>query len=111
MAPNTSEMWSNGIKIAFFFLIAKNRPATGAIAPRPQFVMRLPYTTLLNTSPNLDLLTIALSPIPLSEILVTSQHQATVLIFYFRIVLPHKNFSFKVSTDVFACDLWFSPPK
>ena len=27
MALNTGEMWSNGIKIAFFQKIAKNRPA------------------------------------------------------------------------------------
>ena len=36
MAVNTCEIWSNGIKIAFFFQnITKNRPTAGGLAPRP----------------------------------------------------------------------------
>ena len=73
MAPNTSGMWSNGIKIAFFQKIAKNRPVAEGIASGPPFVIRLPYTTLLNMSPNLDVLTIGLSLFPMSEIL-SCQH-------------------------------------
>ena len=59
MALNTSEMWSNGIKIAFFSpKITKNCPAAGGKAPRPPFVIRLNYSKLLysNTSRNLDIL-------------------------------------------------------
>ena len=39
------------------------------IASGPPFVIRLPYTALLNMSPNLDVLTIGLSLFPMSEIL------------------------------------------
>ena len=49
----------------FFQKITKNRaaprpslpPAAGGSAPRPLFVVRLSYTSLLNTSPNLDVFT------------------------------------------------------
>ena len=36
MALNMCEMWSNGIKIAYYFKkITKNHSAAGGIAPRP----------------------------------------------------------------------------
>ena len=53
MAMNTREMWSNGIEIAFFHKVTKNRPAAWGFAPRPPFMMRLSYATLLNTSTKL----------------------------------------------------------
>ena len=60
MALNTYEMWSNGIKIAFFPKKQKIEKRLGASPPtpiasggwdsanRPPFVMRLSYTSLLN---------------------------------------------------------------
>ena len=41
MAVNTSEMWSKGIKIAFFPKTYKTRPAAGGSAPRPSSAIRL----------------------------------------------------------------------
>ena len=36
MALNTCEMWSNGIKIAFYFKkLQKNRPGFGGFDPKP----------------------------------------------------------------------------
>ena len=64
MALNTCQMWFNGLKISFFQKLTKNRPAAGGFAPKPPeppaapqnlSVMRLSYTTFLNTSPNLDI--------------------------------------------------------
>ena len=54
---NACEMWSNGIKTAFFFQkITKNRQAAGAFALRPPSVISFNYSTLLYSyaSPNLD---------------------------------------------------------
>ena len=65
MALNTSEMRSNGIKIAFFSKklqkIAQRLggfaprppkpPAAGGPAPKPPSVIHLSYTTFLNTLP------------------------------------------------------------
>ena len=46
MAVNTYEMWSNGIKIAFFSKnVQKSTPVCDTFE----------YTSLLNTSPNLDI--------------------------------------------------------
>ena len=69
MALNTCEMWSNGIKIAFFSKkITKNRPTAGDFAPRPPkhlaaggpapnppSVIHWSYTSFLNTFPKLDI--------------------------------------------------------
>ena len=57
MALNTCEMWSNSIKIAFFSKNYKKRQAAGGFAPRPPSVIRLNYSTLLNSnmSPNLNI--------------------------------------------------------
>ena len=86
----------------------KNRPVAGGFAPRPPSTLSLNYSTLLysNTSPNLDILTIGLSPSPSEEFLVMYQHQAKAsdLPFY-DIFAPTKNSSFEVSADVIACDL------
>ena len=56
MALNTSEMWSNGIKIAFFSKkLQKNRPTAGGPAPNPLSVTPLSYTNFLKTFPKLDI--------------------------------------------------------
>ena len=60
------EMWFNGIKIAFFQKITKNRPAVGGFAPRPPSVMRLSYASFFNTSPKLDIYTFQLLVFALS---------------------------------------------
>ena len=69
MALNTCEIWSNGIKIAFFSKkLQKNRPAAGGFAhrppkppaaggpaPKPPSVIHLSYTSFLITFPKLDI--------------------------------------------------------
>ena len=67
MAVNTCEMWSNGIKIAFFSKTYKNRPAAGSLPQTPiatggwELHPQIPvcdtfkYTNFLNTSPKLDI--------------------------------------------------------
>ena len=48
---------------------------------------------------------------PLSEFLVTCQHQATASDLPFNdIFAPTKNSSFEIYDDVIARDLWFGPP-
>ena len=52
MALNSCEMWSNGIKIAFYFKkLQKIALGPRGFVPRPPFVIRLGCTSLLNTSP------------------------------------------------------------
>ena len=73
MALNTSEMWSNGIKIAFLAKNYQNRPKVGGYAPRPPkppaaggpaprlpSVIHLSYASFLNTFPKLDTCTFQL---------------------------------------------------
>ena len=68
MALNTCEMWSNGIKIAFFPKNYKKSPngwglhpqtpkppAAGGPAPKLPSVIHLSYTGFLNTFPKLDI--------------------------------------------------------
>ena len=59
MALNTCEMWSNGIKIAFFSkklqLFSKKSPNGWEPRPQPSFVTLLSYTNFLNTFPKLDI--------------------------------------------------------
>ena len=74
-------------------------PTAGSSAPRPPFVIRLSYISLLNTSPNLDILTFNFG-----------DTRTTLLVFHSMISLSHKNSCFKNSDDVIACDLWFAPP-
>ena len=67
MALNTCEMCSNGIKIAFFQKITKNRPAAGAF-PQPAVcdTYELQYTSLLkhvSQFRHFCILSIGLSPL------------------------------------------------
>ena len=68
MAVNTCEMWSNGIKIAFFSKNLQKPPTAGGFAPRPHSHRQLgatppqtpvcdtfEYTNFLNKSPKLDI--------------------------------------------------------
>ena len=58
MALKTYEMWSNGVKMAFFFN-CKKCPGAGGFAPRPPLVIRFNYSHVFtqHTSPNLDIST------------------------------------------------------
>ena len=117
MALITCEMWSKGIKIAFF---PKNCLAdviaSGSLgsAPTPPSGIHLNYSKLLYSNTFLDLDSFAFlllfKPSPLNEFLVTRQHQATLLIFLSTISLPPQNYSFEVFDDVIACDLWLGAP-
>ena len=60
MALNNFQMLSNGIKIAFFKDLQKNRLAAGCSASRPPSVIRFSYTSLLNASPYSDIFTFSL---------------------------------------------------
>ena len=65
----------------------------------------LQYTSLLNTSPNLNILTIGLS-LSLKQVISyvpTSRHSFSSSIL--RYFCPYKNSFFEVSDDVIACDL------
>ena len=68
MAVNTCEMWSNGIKIAFFSKNLQKSPSGWGLCPqtpiafggwglRPQTPIcdTFEYTSFLNTSPKLDI--------------------------------------------------------
>ena len=68
MAVNTCEMWPNGIKIAFFSKNEQKSPSGWGLRPqtpitvggwglRPQTPVcdTFEYTSLLNTSPKLDI--------------------------------------------------------
>ena len=80
MALNTCEMYFNGIKIVVFSKkLTKNRPTAGGFAPRPPSVLRLRYTTFLNTSRKLDICTFQrlLKALSLCKILLKCQ-QATI---------------------------------
>ena len=67
MAVNTSEMWSNGIKIGFFFQkLIKIAQRLGPLPPAPHSHRLRPqtpvcdtfeYTSLLNTSPKSEICT------------------------------------------------------
>ena len=112
MALNTREMYFNGIKIAVFSKkLIKNRPTAGGFAPKPPSVLRLRYTTFLNTSPKLDICTFQrlLKALPL-------QNPAWMPIgndFRYSIqwyLCPTKVPLLKIFDDVIACGLWFGLP-
>ena len=96
MALNTCEMYFNGIKMAVFSKkLSKNRPTAGGFAPRPPSVLRLRYTTFLNTSPKLFALFnnyLKLSPFAKSCLNANKQR---FQIFHPMISLSHKSSSFE----------------
>ena len=57
MALNTSEIWSNGVKTAFFSENYEKLPSGWGLRPQTPVnsTFELQYTSLLNTSPNLDI--------------------------------------------------------
>ena len=98
MVLNTYEMWSNGIKIAFFSKkIAKNRPETGGFVPRSPSVIRLSKLVYLRKSPNLDIFifNFCFKPSPFRKLSVTCQTRPRLLIFHSTIFLSHKKFLFR----------------
>ena len=55
MALNTCEMWSNGIKIAFFSKNVQKLHSGWGLPPQTPVCDTFEYTSLLNTSPKLDI--------------------------------------------------------
>ena len=119
-------MWFNGIKIAVFSKkLTKNRPTGGGFAPRrpkplaaggstsrPPSVLRLRYTTFLNTSPKLDICTfqLLLKALSLCKILLNCQQATISDLPSYNIFVPQKVPLLKIFDDVIACNLWFGPP-
>ena len=98
MVLNTCEMWSNGIKIAFFFKkITKNRPATGGYVPRSPYVIRLNKLGYLHKSPNLDIFicNFWFKPSPFRKLSVKCQTRPRLLIFHSTISLSKRKFLFR----------------
>ena len=97
MVLNTCKTWSKGIKIAFFFLITKNRPATGGYVPRSPSVIRLSKLVYLHKSPNLDIFicNFWFKPSLFRKLSVKCQTRPQLLIFHSTISLSHKSSSFK----------------
>ena len=84
-------MLFNDIKIIIFFQKSASGwgtsipelPAGGGSALRPPSVMHLSYTTLLNPTPNLDILSFGLGPLPLANpYLLPNQASASDFLFY-----------------------------
>ena len=68
----------------FFQKITKNRLASSGLgfAPRPPSVIRLSYTTSLNTSSNLDIRTFDFwIPLPIAKSCLRGKHRLRLLIF------------------------------
>ena len=88
-------MWSNGIKVAFFF--QKNCPATGGFVPRSPSVIRLNKLVYLHKSPNLHIFicNFWFKPSSFRKLLVKCQTRQRLLIFHYTISLSHKNSSFE----------------
>ena len=97
MVLNTCEMWSNGIKIAFFFQkIPKNCRATGGFISRSPSVIRLSKLVCLHKSPNLDIFifNFCFKPSTFGKLLVKWQTRPRLLIFHSTTSLSHKKFLF-----------------
>ena len=126
MLSSGSEHMRNGIKIAVFSKkLTKNCPtaggftprppkplAAGGSAPRPPSVIRLRYTSFLNTSPKLDICTFQLlhKALSLCKILVKCQPATISNLPSYDIFVPQAVSLLKIFDDVIACDLWFGPP-
>ena len=57
MALNTCEMWSIGIKIAFFQKNLQKSPSGWGLRPQTPVCDTFEYNSLLNTFPKLDICT------------------------------------------------------
>ena len=55
MALNMSEMWSNGVTMAFFSKKVQKLAKRMGVRPQTPSVIRLSYVSLLNTSFTLDI--------------------------------------------------------
>ena len=86
-------------------------PAAGGTAPNPS-VIRLNYTSLLDSSLNLHFLALVFTPLAIAKLWLGAKQRPRLLIFQSTIFLSHKKFVplSKISDDVFTCDLWFAPP-
>ena len=96
-------------QLLFFKKLQKIAQRLGA-SPQTPFnnMFELQYTSLLNTSLNLDIshFNYWFKPSPLNEFLVTCQHQPTASdLSFYDIFAPTKKFFFEVSDDAIACDL------
>ena len=69
-------------------------PSGWGLYPRTPYVIRLSYTNLLNTFPNLDISTFKFSfePSPFRKILGNCQTRFCLLIFHFTILLSFRKF-------------------
>ena len=86
--------------------------AAGGSAPRPPSVLRLRYTTFLNTSPKLDICYFQLlhKALSLCKILPKCKQATISDIPSYDIFVQQKVPLLKIFDDVIACDLWFGPP-
>ena len=86
--------------------------AAGGSAPRPPSVLRLRYTTFLNTSPKLVICTfqLLLKALSLCKILLKCQQATISNIPSYDNFAPQKVPLLKIFDDFIACDLWFGPP-
>ena len=106
MALNTSEMWFNGIKIAFFLQKTYKKSPNGwglrpqapkasggrGLRSRPSSVLRLRYTTFINTSPKLDIciFQLLLKALFLCKILLKCQSATISDLPSYDILVPQK---------------------
>ena len=82
-------------KLLFFSKHCKKSPSGLGLRPRPPCVLRLRYTSSLNTSPNLDICTFVLSPLFIAKSWLRAKTQAQLLIFQSTISLSYKKFLFR----------------
>ena len=108
MGRNLSMTISNSDQIfrSFWPPPLQNPAYTTGSASKTPSLKRMSYTSLLNTSPNLNILTFGKPGHSFSSSLL---HKKICDIFVLRHLCSPKIFSFKISNDVIACDLWFGP--
>ena len=114
MVLNTCELWSNGIKIASFFLqkITKNCTAAGSLAPTPLPDPHLLWAWVtLVYSPHLpiyafEIFIFGLSPLPKAKSWLRANTQTTTSdLPIYNIFVPQKVPLSKIFEDVITCDL------
>ena len=122
--PNLFELWSNGIKIAFFPKNYKKllsgcgfRPKTPIASSGWELCPQIPACDTFELH-NFDqfvsqftLFSFGLSPLPIAKawLCANTQVMASDLSIY-NIFVPQKVSHSKISDDVIACDLWFGLP-